>query len=151
MEAGVPTLAVWLRRQVEARLELARHAGGSRWETGCTCAGACHGFSPCDEVTGDDIHIYPEGGHDSDQAAHIAANDPADTIARCEAELGILDLYEATAAVLKPPQAISPGRAAREVRARDYLDAERELCVLGPVVRLLGGGYRGRPGYREAI
>ena len=114
----------WLRAQVEARLALAREAGGGEWQAGCTCEGDCPGYPACEEVIGDGIHIYSEGGHDAFQAGHIAANDPQDTIARCEAELAILDACH---------QGIRNGRA--------FLAEE--------IIRLLAGGYKHRPGFPE--
>ena len=157
----------WLRQAITERLELARGAAtpgdlrgtGARleggWETGCRCEGECRSYPACEEVTGDGngggIHIYSEGGHDSWQAAHIAANDPRDVIARCEAELGILDLYAATAALVQSPPVMPEGHPyAGKISARDYMDARRELCVLEPVVSFLAAGYRHHPGYAEA-
>ena len=88
---------------------------------------------------------------DEANAAHMALNDPQDTIARCEAELAILDLYERTLAIVRAPvdlKALATEKPViREMRARDYLDAERESCVLREVVRLLAGGYKHRPGF----
>jgi len=149
----------WLRAQIEARRDLAllitaprphlRDSGArlaGEWRTGCTCEAECRDYPSCDEVTGDGIHIYSEGGHDADQAALIAANDPQDTIARCEAELAILDEHG--------PE------------FTDYIDGdgiergtwECSMCEPGgtpdnypcKTVRLLASGYRHRPGYEEA-
>lgn len=53
-------------------------------------------------------------------------------VARCEAELAILDLYE--------EQSAKAGENAME---------EDRTWTLGRAVRLLGSGYRSRPGYRE--
>ena len=68
-------------------------------------------------------------------------------MARAEMELAILDQYTAAAAAAQPPAAIGQGRAARELRTRDSLEARRELVVWEAVVRLLGSGYRHREGY----
>ena len=84
-------IAAWLRAQAEADLTLARSAGGGEWHTLCRCEGECDGTSPCEEVEGDDIRIYAEGGHDCWQADHIAAHDPRDEIARAESVLAVLD------------------------------------------------------------
>lgn len=171
----------WLRAQIEARHELALLAAANRdprgsgkrlggeWETGCTCKGECPGYPRCEEVAGDGIHIYAEGGHDADQAEHIAANDPQDTIARCEAELAILD--EHARLLHFPAETLAAWRAAgvpedRIVKASEVascarchtpVDDAREdedqcLPVAYPcrTVRLLAGGYQHRPGYEEA-
>jgi hypothetical protein len=41
-------------------------------------------------VVGKGIHIYDEGGHDPEQAAHIAAWDPARVLAECAAKRQII-------------------------------------------------------------
>ena len=70
-------------------------------------------------------------------------------LARAKAELAILDLYERTLAIVRAPvdlKALAAEKPViRELRARDYLDAERELCVLWEAVCLLAGGYKYRP------
>ncbi len=81
------------------------------------------------------------------QHEHIVLNDPRNVVARCEAELAILDLYDKTAAIAREPDFLAQGRVAREARARDYLDAQRELCVLEVVVSLVAAGYRHHPGW----
>ena len=164
--------AAWLRAQVEARLVLAREAAegtdGHWWRRMVDAGhfddhrlepvGALYAGEPVLDVDGDvlggeDIVVYDEGRPSDVQFDHIAANDPQDTIARCEAELAILDLYERTLAIVRAPvdlKALAAEKPViRELRARDYLDAERELCVLWEVVRLLAGGYKHRPGYKE--
>jgi hypothetical protein len=37
------------------------------------------------------VVVYDEGTPNDEEAAHMVLNDPQDTIARCEAELAILD------------------------------------------------------------
>lgn len=123
-------LAVWLRRQIEARRALARDTtslGNAEVWTEPT-SGVL--------VTGDGS----EAGHwdgtwamgDSTLTRLMAANDPHDTIARCEAELAILDLYE--------EQAAKAGMNSME---------EDRTWMLWRVISLLGAGYRHRPDYRE--
>jgi hypothetical protein len=109
-----------------------------------------------DEVFGGEhIVVYDEGAPSGWQFDHIAANDPRDVIARCEAELAILDLYEQTAVLVTAPPAVTaaqwPGAGPQPgmISALDYQDARRELAVLGPVIRMLAYGYRHRDGYRE--
>jgi len=95
-----------------------------------------------DVFCGEEIVVYDEGSPDEYQAAHIALNDPQDTIARCEAELAILDEHY--------PQD----------RGESIPGADCGICwhvgVPGAsepypcrTVRLLASGYKHRPGYRE--
>src|ERR1700685_3424941 len=104
--SGGESPAAWLRAQIEARLALAREAAegtdGHWWRR---MADAGHlddrtpepvgplwsGFPLHDadgEVwAGEEIVVYDEGRPSGVQFDHIAANDPRDVIARCEAEL----------------------------------------------------------------
>ena len=132
---GVEEAIEWLRRQVQARLATAQEAisnGDGAWHTGCTCDHGCRDYPACEQVEGDDITIYNEGGHDSGQARHIAANDPQDTIARCEAELGILDVYDLWAA--------EPG---------GHPTMNAAACAVSDAVRHLASGYKHRDGYTQ--
>jgi hypothetical protein len=69
---------------------------------------------------------------DSRLTRFIAANDPQAVIARCEAELAILDLYEQQVA-----------------KASENAMEEDRAWTLAPVIALLASGYRHRKGYRE--
>ena len=68
-----------------------------------------------------------------------------------EADRAILDLYARTLAILRAPvdwQALAAEKPViREMRARDYLDAEREACVLRLAVLHLAAVYSDYPGY----
>ena len=83
-----PEAAAWLREQVLARRALAEAAipvHGETWHVEGDLRPFIYGKNPgrpVGEVT--NLRL----------ATHVAANDPADTIARCEAELGILDLWD---------------------------------------------------------
>ena len=137
-------LAAWLRAAILARLELAREASpktdGHWWrrtdERGEPVSHLWAGEALRDEDgnvwSGEYVVVYDEGAPGEAQFDHMAANDPRDTIARCEAELAILDLYEQQA-------------------AKWYENAMQEdrAWTLWPVIALLAGGYRYRPGYRE--
>lgn len=148
----------WLRAQVEARRGLALRATepgdlrgtGARlaneWQTGCICEAECQGYPACEEVTGDGIHIYSEGGHDADQAARIAANDPQDTIARCEAELAILDEHAAEWEDYRDGDGIE--RTSLECSTCEPPGTPDNYPCR--TVRLLASGYKHRPGYEEA-
>ena len=139
----------WLRQAITERLELARKATQPPWMP--------EGDDPTDDeiwIDGEDDgwrEVICRGPRSHENMLHIAANDPRDVIARCEAELGILDLYAATAALVQSLPVMPEGRPyAGKISARDYMDARRELCVLEPVVSFLAAGYRFHPGYAEA-
>ena len=63
---------------------------------------------------------------------HIIRHDPRNEVARCEAELAILDLYEQQAA-----------------KASENAMQEDRAWTLWPVISLLASGYKFRPGYRQ--
>ena len=121
----------WLRAAITERLELARKATQAvPWEP--------ENDDPTDDEVWIDVDGEPwrmviscRGPQSHENMLHIAANDPQDTIARCEAELAILDLYEQQA-------------------AKWYENAMQEdrAWTLWPVIALLASGYRHRPGYR---
>lgn len=163
-------LAGWLRYQIRLRLVTARCAMGDEAPISGAWSYDEQGRPvPCIQGTSWQSSV-PDGvwncedpddicadlrrlSHDA--GVHIAANDPRDTIARCEAELASLDLYERTAVIAKaPPERWAGGRPGPVppgmVSAQDYLDAQRELAVLVYVVRQIGHGYRHWPGWQEA-
>lgn len=130
-------LVPWLRRRIRERLYLATHAvelgSFAEWEE--RSSGVL--------VTGDGSDGDPWRGTwvtgDSSVTRLMEANDPRDTIARCESELAIIGEYEAARKVANEarvsPEGIGPGRSA---------------CVkaLSRVVTLIGYGYRFWDGYR---
>lgn len=82
--------AALIRERLAADGEIARWAANTRsgnpgghWKTGCACEGDCREYSNCERVEGDNITIYAEGGHDADQARHIAWHDPARVLDQC--------------------------------------------------------------------
>lgn len=162
---AVPDLAAWLRREIEADLAAARiiGAGGfmpERWDTDppgqvnpddipasrqvTEAIGAAH-----EEVCGwvqlvawNRLNNEPPEKDSRDSTSpvilvdngrrefeHIIRQDPRNTVARCEAELAILGLHV------------------------PLEDTEPPMCVIClehvdcRTVRLLGSGYRHRPGY----
>jgi hypothetical protein len=68
---------------------------------------------------------------------HIAIHDPRDTIARCDAELAILDLY--AEADYKRDH---PGPA-------DPTHLTTAFLAIGEAVGLIGDGYRHRDGWKD--
>lgn len=127
----------WLRRRIEERRALARHAIESE-----AAAAEWHEMTSGVLVTGpatvDDAWdgVHPIG--DSRLTRFMAANDPQDTIARCEAELGILDAHDR-------PEHYCPLPVLPSVHGQLWTPEE------GPcwTVRLLASGYRHQAGYAE--
>ena len=144
MSADEDPLA-WLRAQIEARAALARHTlelgNGAEWtEPASGVLMTCWPDDPDPELDG----LHPLG--DLSLSRLIAANDPQDTIARCEAELAILDrcwpLLPLDESDLD--EDYHDGRDDWE-RWRDEALAE----LADDILALLLSGYRHRPGYRE--
>jgi hypothetical protein len=124
-------LAAWLRRRIEERKCLAGHAIelGSAAEWTELSSGVLMTIAPdAPQDTWDGV--WPMG--DSSLTRLMEANDPRDTIARCEAELAILDLH-ASNDYERYPECV-------------HCAVEAFPCR---TVRHLGYGYRHRPGYRE--
>ena len=139
----------WLRQQVQARLEMARKADtGESWEADRRYGAAWDvdlkpslgpvaspgdgreaslGIEDCDDFENPRF-LSAMVFH----AQHIAANDPRDTVARCEAELGILDLHALWAA--GPTAHPAMGAAA---------------CAVSDAVRHVARAYRHWEGYAE--
>ncbi len=149
-----PEMLSWLRAAITERLGLARKANtGDRWEADKhydalwsvdlqPSAGTVSDGEDWQsaQVTG----IADAASYEAPRwllaftwhARHIAANDPQDTIARCEAELAILDACEeATEAGRIPEGATWSDDAAGAVLA------ER-------VISLVAAGYRHHPGWK---
>jgi Family of unknown function (DUF6221) len=128
-----PEAVAWLREQVLARRGIAQRANPGPWTTRNL---GRHDMSsiveaPAGAVSYRGLPAGPaignfESSRGAADAAHAAANDPQDVIARCEAELGILDLH----GIWKDDTGI-----AAEVAA----DA----------VRHLAGGYRHSDGWAQ--
>jgi hypothetical protein len=127
----------WLRRRVENRLYLARHA----IELGN--AAAWTELSSGVLVTGEPTETdtwhgtWPMG--DSSLSRLMEANDPQDTIARCEAELAILD-------ACLPDASMEAALERGDVSTEEYVSSE---IAGATVLRLLASAYKHWPGYRE--
>ncbi|MBG0828533.1 hypothetical protein HS041_12215 [Planomonospora sp. ID67723] len=123
-------LTTWLREQITARKTLTEAAGSLDWSVGNAVS-----RTDCFIDTGDGGRMaiscgcYSGGTLNKEEADHIAANDPRDVIARCEAELRIIGLHSAM-----------PGQHP------DFCwhDKHELPC---PTVRLLALPYADRPGY----
>ena len=137
-------LVPWLRQRIRERLFLATHAvelgSFAEWEE--RSSGVL--------VTGDGTDSDPWRGTwvtgDSSVTRLMEANDPRDTIARCEAELALLNEH----AVIRMPY--------QDARGVPGHFCECATCGFGgpdrsypcKTVRLLGYGYRHWSGYRES-
>jgi hypothetical protein len=145
-------LVTWLRRCIEQRKYLAEHTMelGNAAEWTELSSGVLVTARP--DNPQDDPHDRWDGVHpmgDSSLTRLMEANDPRDTIARCEFELAMLDDYAATLAVKENVEAkLRRGEEPSSSEGRDYMDAGRELCAYESVARRLGYGYRHWPGYK---
>jgi hypothetical protein len=139
-------LVTWLRREIEGRRALALnavtveadvHAGAVTVPAGPPAASSAwreqsSGVLVTSEGREDDAWYGTWAMGDSRLTRLIAANDPRDTIARCEAELAILDLH-ASNDYERYPECV-------------HCAVEAFPCR---TVRYPGYGYRHRPGWRE--
>lgn len=143
----------WLRRRIAERKYLAEHTmelgNAAVWtELSSGVLLTCRPDAPQDDPHDRWDGVHPMG--DSSLTRLMEANDPRDTIARCDFELAILDDYAATMAVRESAEAkLRRGEELSPSEGRDYMDAGRELCVYESVARRLGYGYRHWEGYRE--
>ena len=145
----------WLRAQVEARLAAAKLAAreGGKWTQDDPVR-----YPGSISSLGGPV-VYDEGSPDEYQAAHIAANDPQDTIARCEAELAILDVHyiltrDDRSEAYEEFSVVSIGGANQDrgcVTCHYYGQGGVKGYGICRTVRLLAGGYRHRPGFPAAF
>ena len=159
----------WLRKQVEARLALAREASpktdGHWWRRTASngepvshlWAGEAIRDEDGDVWSGEYVVVYDEGAPGDAQFDHIAANDPQDTIARCETELAILDehyilrngdmnqKYEQFSIISPPFPPMDCGCVTCHYASQGGVNGYG-ICR---TVKFLASGYRHKPGYRE--
>jgi Family of unknown function (DUF6221) len=137
-------LATWLRRCIEERKYLAentiRLGNSAEWtELSSGVLMTCRPDDPQARLDG----LHPLG--DSTLTRLMEANDPRDTIARCEAELAILDEH-----------ATKVYRGAVSMFLDDYwcqtcdVPGDQPARTWCRTVRLLASGYQHRPGYQES-
>ena len=151
----------WLREQVTQRMETARRANEGPWSA-WKVTPAWAGFkedalAPAELACVEDAYDYVmfvalRFGLDAEEnganAAHMALNDPQDVIARCEAELAILDAHAFDTTGKFGSE--GPPRCTTCLSDRDGYEEQWEAdpwpCQ---TVRLLASGYRHREGYAE--
>ncbi|MFF4192207.1 DUF6221 family protein [Nonomuraea sp. NPDC001831] len=147
-ETGGATLVQWLRTQIEADKATAEAAGAGPWRY-LTAAGPAG--APVRQGAGGARRLEFGGGrtvtrvgfHDDDllhpvEAIHIALHDPADAIARCGAELALLNEHT-------PPLSAGDTGDARDAVCPLCGEAAGSPCQ---TLRHLAYGYRLRPGWR---
>ena len=126
----VDDFTAWLRQRIQARLALARgtiELGNAEvWTEQSSGVLVTGDGTEADRWDG----TWPMG--DSTLTRLMEANDPRDTIARCEAELAILDLH-ASNGYERYPECV-------------HCAVESWPCR---TVRSLGSAYKHQPGYRE--
>lgn len=142
-------LAKWLRRRIEERRFLAQHAvelgNNAVWTEQSS------GVLFFAEPTETDAWNGTWASGDSSVTRLAEANDPRDTIARCEAELGILDQHAHV-----PTRTGAYGTpfdfGCRTCDEMSDPDGNSDVRPDGwcETIRLLGYAYRFRDGYREA-
>ena len=154
-EAG--ELVPWLRQRVRERMETARKAcertDGHWWRrtepygdgtsepAGHLYAGERIADGDGGTWGGEFTVVYDEGAPSREQFEHMEANDPRDVIARCEAELALLDEHG--------PFDPESDWLRDFCATCGHLDRNR-VAFPCRTVRLVGHGYRFRPGYSEA-
>lgn len=154
-EAADPV--AWLRAAVTERLELARKASAGPWSSWIEGRDHCGGDSfiqtagDYDMTVNYQVREYGPKGIAQWQADqdYIAANDPQDTIARCEAELAILDEHGPTDWTAYGDHMCRRCHRPRE-EAREDEDQCEWLVYPCRTVRFLFGAYRFRSGYDAA-
>jgi len=138
-------IAFW-RNRLDEREKTAQLAGGGEWRTECECEGLCEDYPSCSVVVGvksNDITIYAEGGHDANQADHIAANDPKAVLADIAADRALIDLYQGQAG-RDLPEGVHDGRDPDEQeRDEDVKEA------LGEAVKIRAARFSSHSGWRE--
>jgi hypothetical protein len=137
----------FIKTQLDIDDQLARAAGSTRsgaiasWWVDCRCPDKDAGIHAdnCYEcrVEGDNITIYDEGGHDEDQARHIARHDPAAVLAEVAAKRAVIELYE-TARTALEASAGTVLAGATKLNLRAYANA----------LRALAAPYAERPGFK---
>ena len=119
-----------------------------------------------ESVVQGDIHIYDEGGHTAEQAAHIARHDPARVLAECAAKRAIVELHSKTTYSLPITQGDDSleywhnhtdlvevrenGHLVEQITTAEWL--ERVGAVLNPPadeLRALAAVYADHADYRE--
>jgi Family of unknown function (DUF6221) len=149
-------MVTWLRSQVEARKATAEAAT-------CAVPWEAEGDDPTDDevwidVDGQEWRLVILRGPDShENMLHVAANDPRDTIARCEMELAVLDGHyilhrEDRSEVYEEFSVVRIGGADKDcgcVTCHYYGQGGVKGHGICYTVRRIALGYRHWPGWKE--
>lgn len=163
----VSDLASWLLEQIaedERLATAAKNIGDGRWQTDCPLRlfpeesiepwYVNHDHADDVRIEGDSITIYDEGGHNHDQAEHIASWDPARVLAECDAKRRIIDLHNSLVVklALSPfdPETGLPRPQEYEVLCDVCGWATDDPTSACQTVRLLALPYADREGYQES-
>ena len=144
-------IVAFIKAQLNLDGQLARDAGATRsgkiasWWVDCGCPGKLadeHADNCWDRrVEGDNIVIYDEGGHDEDQARHIARHDPARVLADVEAKRYLLEWCAEVTAHFDWSTLNLPGSLRDDPNAR----ATHTAVV---ALKSLAVPYAGQPGFK---
>ena len=132
----MPDLHGWTGQRIDETqriAEAARGQGEGRWhhETGY------HSGRVTDE-RGETV-VYDEGAPLPEEAAHIALNDPATVLLRCEADRKILAAHPHTTRVINPSDgSASAGFGCETCHGWDSVPEGRGNCA---TILALAGGY----------
>lgn len=148
-------IVAFIKAQLNLDGQLARDAGATRsgkiasWWVDCGCPGKLadeHADNCWDRhVEGDNIVIYDEGGHDEDQARHIARHDPARVLRQTAALRTVVEAYEHLAS-RDPNEGRDPGNA--EDVAHIVHDISARETLLG-VLRVFAAIDGDHPDYKR--
>lgn len=143
-------LITWLRATIESDLAAARAIAGRAWRVDDESCGWFFVSQGEGDPLAKSCGCCSVGTLTREQAEHIMLQQPRDTIARCEAELAILDLHK--------PKAGFEYISRMKEEPRDVC----EICCFESdwgaaygreypcdTIRLLAHGYRHRPGWQE--
>lgn len=145
------SIVEFIKAQLVIDDRLARAAGSTRsgiiasWHVDCRCPDKDAGMHAdnCYEcrVEGDNITIYDEGGHDEDQARHIARHDPAAILAEIETKRYLLEWCAEVTAHFDWSTLNLPGSLLNDPNAR----ATHTAVV---ALQAMAAPYVGRPGFK---
>lgn len=134
------TITEFLLARIEEDEKVARAAirsGDGTWTAGEQFDVDGEVYDRC-AIFGDDLHIYDEGGHDEEQAEHIARHDPARVLAESAAKRAIVELHRPIEQLWWPEQV--------PVEVCEMCDEERWECE---TICALASVYASHPDYRE--
>ncbi|MDT0302875.1 DUF6221 family protein [Streptomonospora wellingtoniae] len=139
--SDVDAMVAWLREQWDADEKAARAATPGPW------AASGHSLITAEDMV-EDIEFADIPRRD---AAHVARHDPADTLARIEAERAILEQYEQARKAASDHWLQHRGSSGDTSSLLLTMMHEHDAIVstLEHALRALASGYRHRAGWQE--